>query len=511
MRYAVGIDVSTTSVKAVLIDETGVIRGVATEAHGLSTPQPLWSEQDPADWWDGVCGTLQTLVSESGVGRESILSVGLTGQMHGLVLLDKEGQVLRPAMLWNDQRTGAECDQIRDRIGRDRLLAMTGNDAVTGLTLPKLLWVAKHEPDVYARVAKVLLPKDYVRYRLTGEYATDKAGAAGTLMVDLSTRDWSSQILDAFSIPRTWLPETFEGPVPTGAVSEEGARATGLAPGTPVVAGAGDQAAQAVGVGAVLPRDVAVTIGTSGVVFCSTDRPRVDPEGRLQAFCHAIPDQWHLMGVMLSAAGSLRWLRDVIASDVEFGALADASADVPPGASGLLFLPYLSGERMPYADPLMRGGFVGLTTRHTRAHLTRAVLEGVCFGLRDGLELLGGLCSSPIEEVRVSGGGAKSPVWRQILADVLGVRVVRVTSEEGAAHGAALLAGVGGGLWNSIEEACRVGVSMDGIVTPIEENVACYDRLYEVYRDAYPSCRALAHRLTEYEQQTIQCREATRA
>jgi len=511
MRYAVGIDVSTTSVKAVLVDETGAIRGVATKAHGISCPQPLWSEQDPADWWDGVRETLQTLVSESGIGPEHILSVGLTGQMHGLVLLDKEGQILRPAVLWNDQRTGAECDQIRDRIGRDRLLATTGNDAVTGLTLPKLLWVANHEPDVYKRIAQVLLPKDYVRYRLTGDYATDKAGAAGTLMMDLATRDWSPEILDAFSIPKTWLPDTFEGPVATGVVSEEGARATGLAPGTRVVAGAGDQAAQAVGVGAVRTRDVAVTIGTSGVVFCSTDRPRVDPEGRLQAFCHAIPDQWHLMGVMLSAAGSLRWLRDVAAPDVEFGALADASADVPPGASGLLFLPYLSGERMPYADPLMRGGFVGLTTRHTRAHLTRSVLEGVSFGLRDGLELLRGLCTSSIEEVRVSGGGAKSDLWRQILADILGVRVARVTSEEGAAHGAALLAGVGGGFWSSVEDACSAATSIEDLVSPIEENVACYDRLYALYRDSYPSCRSLAHRLSEYEQEVLQCRRAPQA
>jgi len=500
MQYAAGIDVSTTGVKAILVDEVGAICGVAVREHPLSSPHPLWSEQNPEDWWNGVCTALRSLTASEGIAPADIVSIGLAGQMHGLVLLDEAGAVLRPAILWNDQRTAAECDQVRDRIGRERLIAITGNDAVAGLTLPKLLWVANNEPDVYKRIAHVLLPKDYIRYRLTGDYATDKAGAAGTLMLDLTSRDWSAEILSAFSIPQEWLPPTYEGPTVTGMVTSTSAQVTGLAEGTPVVAGAGDQAAQAVGVGAIRSHDVAVTIGTSGVVFCSTDKPYVDPEGCLQAFCHAIPNQWHLMGVMLSAAGSLRWFRDVIAPEMEFGELVQECSDIPPGSSGLVFLPYLSGERMPYPDPWMRGGFLGLTTRHTRAHMVRSVLEGVCFGLRDGLELLQELCSSPIKEVRVSGGGAKSLIWRQILSDVLDVRVTRVTSGEGAAYGAALLAGVGGAIWGTVEEACAATIQVEDCVEPQPAAVGCYNRFYELYRDAYPSCSHLAHGLSACEQ-----------
>jgi len=503
MRYGVGIDVSTTAVKAVLVNESGMIFRWASSEHPLSSPRPLWSEQDPMDWWHGVQDVLQALTSDPDVCVSDIVSVGLTGQMHGLVLLDEAGDILRPAILWNDQRTAAECDAIRDHIGRTRLLELTGNDALTGLTLPKLLWVAAHEPKIYGKIAHVLLPKDYIRYRLTGEYASDKAGASGTLMLDLAARDWSNELLDAFEIPRAWLPDSFEGPEATGVVSSSGAEATGLLAGTMVVAGAGDQAAQAVGVGAVSPRDAAVTIGTSGVVFYSMDRPRVDEEGRLQAFCHAAPGLWHLMGVMLSAAGSLRWLRDTIAPQEDFGALVEACDCVPAGASGLLFLPYLSGERMPYSDPWMRGGFLGLTTRHTREHMVRSVIEGVCYGLRDGLELLRALCDQPIRDVRVSGGGANSAVWRQILADILGVSVATVSCGEGAAYGAALLAGVGGGLWSSVEEACSVTIQIKDRIDPRADTANCYAEGYRLFREAYPACRSLAHDLTAFEQEQM--------
>jgi len=499
MRYAAGIDISTTGVKAVLVDEAGDVRAAASQEHDLHAPRPLWAEQNPADWWKGTCAVLRVLAETESIDASDIGSIGLSGQMHGLVLVDATGEILRPAILWNDQRTGAECDEIRDSIGRSRLLKLTGNDALTGLTLPKLLWVAKHEPETYARIAQVLLPKDYIRYRLTGEFATDKAGAAGTLMMDLSSRDWSSEILSTFSIPRNWLPPTFEGPEVTGVLSASAARETGLAVGTPVVAGAGDQAAQAVGVGAIAPGEVAVTIGTSGVVFCPTDTPRVDSEGRLQAFCHGLPERWHLMGVMLSAAGSLRWFRDTFAPDQEYASLVEGCRDIPPGADGLIFLPYLCGERMPYADPLMRGGFVGLTTRHRREHLIRALIEGVSFGLRDGLELLRAWCGSPIESVRVSGGGAKSFVWRQILSDTLKADVVRVNAKEGAAFGAALLGGVGGGLWASVPEACQQAVRTLDRTEPREAYAARYDQVFELYRAGYPACRTIAHRLSALE------------
>lgn len=498
-RFCIGVDVSTTGVKAVLVGEDGAVHAVAVSENLLSTPHPLWSEQAPRDWWHGTCTVIRQILATEGLAAEEIVAVGLTGQMHGLVLLDSAGDVIRPAILWNDQRTAEECDEIRQSMDRDVLIRITGNDALTGLTLPKLLWVAKHEPASYSRIAKILLPKDYVRYRLSGQYATDKADAAGTLMLDLRTRDWSEQVLDAFGVPRRWLPETHEGPSITGVVSQRGAAETGLREGTPIVAGSGDQAAQAIGVGAVSPGDVAVTIGTSGVVFCSTGEPLTDPEGRLQAFCHAVPGRWHLMGVMLSAAGSLRWFRDAIAPGAGFSELVDETDGLQPGADGLLFLPYLSGERMPYADPWIRGAFVGLTGRHTRAHMTRAVLEGVCFGLRDGLELLRDYCAAPIEQVLVSGGGARSATWRRILAETLAVNVTSVQSEEGAALGAALLAGVGGGIWPCVQAACSAAIRVADCIQPSREAMRRYEGLYRLYRDAYPACRPIAHGLSEFE------------
>jgi len=390
MTYFLGIDASTTGVKALLIDAAGQVVATATTDLALSTPQPLWSEQNPEDWWAGAASSIRAVLRDAGVPQDgaAIGAIGLTGQMHGLTLLDQAGRVLRPAILWNDQRTGAECDDIRARLGKERLIQITGNDALTGFTAPKILWVQKHEPDIFAKIGQILLPKDYVRFRLTGSYATDRAGGAGTLLFNLAERNWSPEVLAALDIPAGWLPKTHEGPEVTGQVSAAAAEVTGLKVGTPVVGGGGDQAAQAVGVGAIEPGIVALTLGTSGVVFASTDEPFIELEGRLHAFCHAAPGRWHLMGVMLSAAGSLRWYRDTLAAGADFDALLAPAAAIPPGSEGLLFLPYLTGERTPHPDPLARGAWVGLTVRHTQPHFSRAVLEGVAFGLRDSFEII---------------------------------------------------------------------------------------------------------------------------
>jgi xylulokinase len=489
MAYFAGIDASTTATKALLMDESGAVVAVASSSYGFETPRPLWSEQDPALWWRGAARSIRAVLSQAGVDGSAVAAVGLTGQMHGLVLLDGRGEVLRPAILWNDQRTQEQCDEIRRRLGRERLIALTGNDALAGFTAPKILWVRQHEPELYARARHILLPKDYVRYRLAGGFATDKAGAAGTLLFDLAARDWSPEMLAALEIDPALLPPTFEGPAVTGAVSQEAALETGLQPGTPVVAGGGDQAAQAVGVGAVAEGMVALTLGTSGVVFAPASSPLIAPDGRLHAFCHAVPGRWHLMGVMLSAAGSLRWYRDALAPGVPYAALDAEAAAAPPGCEGLLFLPYLTGERTPHPDPLARGAFVGLTVRHSRAHLTRAVLEGVAFGLRDSFTLLQQSGLPPARQVRLSGGGAQSPLWRQILADVLGVELVTTATTEGAAYGAALLAATGAGQFAGVEVAVAASVTITGKVAPDANRAAAYDALYPAYRALYPALK----------------------
>ncbi|MBN1372566.1 MAG: xylulokinase [Anaerolineaceae bacterium] len=497
MGYFLGIDESTTGVKALLTDRQGNVVGIAHTELEFFTPQPLWSEQNPADWWDGVVKSIREVLRTTGVPGDQVEAIGLTGQMHGLTLLDENGAVLRPAILWNDQRTGPQCDEIRRRLGKSRLIELTGNDALTGFTAPKILWVQENEPEVYARVKHILLPKDYVRYCLTGEFAIDRADAAGTILLDIKTRDWSPEMLSALNIPLEWLPKTFEGPEITGRVTDEAARVTGLKAGTPVVAGGGDQAAQAVGVGAVRPGIVALTLGTSGVVFATTGQAFIEPEGRLHAFCHSVPGRWHLMGVMLSAAGSLRWYRETFASGVSYDDLLAPAAKVPMGCEGLLFLPYLTGERTPHPDPLARGAFVGLTVRHNQAHLSRAVLEGVAFGLRDGFELMKSAGLASIEQVRVSGGGAKSPLWRQILADVFNAELVTVNTTEGAAYGAALLAGVGVGAWADVDAACQATVRETGSTKPTAAGVAFYDKAYAVYRQLYPALKDISHKLSE--------------
>jgi xylulokinase len=489
MKYFMGIDVSTTGSKALIIDAQGDVLGVQNSPHTLSNPRPLWSEQDPQEWWQATVKAIHAVLAQTGINGEDIVSLGLTGQMHGLVLLDKNGEVLRPAILWNDQRTQAQCDEIHEIIGKEAFIRISGNVALTGFTAPKILWVAENEPEIFNKARHVLLPKDYVRYCLTGEYAMDKADGAGTILFDLKKRDWSPELLSRLKIPAEWMPPTYEGPEFTGVVTSEAAQATGLKAGTQVAAGGGDQAAQAVGVGAVEPGIVGLTVGTSGVVFATTPSAMIEPQGRLHAFCHAVPNAWHFMGVMLSAAGSLQWYRDTLAPQASFDELMQSAAGVPAGCEGLQFLPYLSGERTPYPDPLARGAFIGLTIRHTQAHMTRAVIEGVSFGLKDMFTLIQNAGLREITQVRASGGGTKSALWRGILASVLGCELVTVNTAEGAAYGAALLAGVGSGVWPNVITACGQTVKVTGKTNPDPAEAEVYQRSYAIYQDLYPALK----------------------
>ena len=486
MTHLLGIDLSTTGAKALLIDREGRVVSSATTPLSISTPHPLWSEQDPHEWWTATVNSIKQALTEANLSGAEIAAIGLTGQMHGLVLLDDDGNVLRQAILWNDQRCGAECDEIRARVGREKLIQITGNDALTGFTAPKILWVEKHEPEIYRRARHVLLPKDYIRYKLTGVLAMDKADGSGTILFDLRRRTWSSELLDLLNIPADWLPPTFEGHETTGGVTREVAELTGLNVGTPVVAGGGDQSAQAVGVGVVRPGSMAVTLGTSGVVFAATESALIEPAGRLHAFCHAVSGRWHLMGVMLSAAGSLQWYHDKLARNKSFDELVGEAAEVPAGSEGLIFLPYLSGERTPHPDPLARGAWIGLTTRHSQPHLTRAVLEGVAFGLKDILNLMKDVGLGSVDQIRLSGGGARSSLWRQILADVFEAELVTVNTTEGAAYGAALLAGVGVGVWPDVDTACAQTIFVSDRVTSNAKDFETYRAAYGVYQSLYP-------------------------
>ena len=492
MTYFIGVDSSTTATKALLMDDHGAVVAIGRSEYDFETPRPLWSEQSPHLWWDATVIAIREAIAQAGIDGDAVAGIGLTGQMHGLVLLDKDGEVLRPAILWNDQRTQAECDEIRARVGPEELIAITGNDALTGFTAPKILWVRNNEPDVFARVSHVLLPKDYVRFRLTNNYAVDRAGGSGTILFDLAARDWSSDVLRVLGIPSEWLPPTFEGPDVTGRVTDQAAALTGLRPGTPVMAGGGDQAANGVGVGAVAPGVVAMSVGTSGVVFAAADHPIIEPAGRLHAFCHAVPGMWHLMGVMLSAAGSYKWFKEAFAPDLTYDELNDAAAEVPAGSEGLVFLPYLTGERTPHPDPLARGAFIGLTVRHGLGHMARAVMEGVAFGLRDSVELMA--AEMELGEVRVSGGGASSDLWLRIIADVIGLPVRVVGTAESAAHGAAMLAAVGAGAFDSVAEACEAAVELGEITEP-GADAGIYTDVYGIYRDLYPVLREPFHRL----------------
>jgi xylulokinase len=492
MSHVLGFDISTTATKAVLLDDAGVVVAVGSSSYDYVTLRPTWSEQDPLLWWDAAVEATRSVLATSGVSPANIDAIGLTGQMHGSVLLDRAGDVVRPALLWNDQRTAAECDQIREMIGRERLIATTGNDALTGLTSPKLLWVRNNEPENWEQVRTVLLPKDYVRFRLTGDRALDVAGGSGTGLFDLGQRKWSTEILDGLSLGRSLFPNTFEGTAVTGSVSAVADGATGLLEGTPVAGGGGDQSANAVGVGAVTSGVLALSLGTSGVVFATTDGPDIDPEARVQAFCHAVPGRWHMMGVMLSAAGSLRWLRDALVPGSDFDTLVNGAAEVPAGADGLVFLPYLSGERTPHPDPKARGAFVGLTTSHDLRHLTRAVLEGVAFGLRDGLDLMVGAGVPRPDSIRASGGGIRSELWCQILADVLTARIDTPVTEEGAAYGAGMLASVAAGHHSSVDAAAEALIAVNPRAEP-GTDTAAYAEIHQRFKELYPALRPTFH------------------
>jgi xylulokinase len=470
----VGLDVGTTGVKAIAVSPDGEVLARAERGYGLSSPRPGWSEQDPEDWWRATRDVLGAL------DVPEIAGIGLSGQMHGLVVLDAEGRVLRPAILWNDQRTAAECAEIETRVGLERLLALTGNRALTGFTAPKLLWLARHEPEVYARIAHVLLPKDYVRLRLTGERATDMADASGTLLLDVPHRRWSEEVLAALDLPAEWLPRLLESPEVSGETQD----------GVPVAAGAGDQAGGALGVGVDRPGPISVVLGTSGVVFAALPSFKADGQGRVHAFCHAVPGSWHAMGVMLSAAGSLRWLSDIVAPGGDYGALVAEAERWEPGVEGLTFLPYLSGERTPHADSNARGAFIGLSQRHDRGALARAVLEGVAFGLRDSLELLAAI-GVQAEVGRVSGGGSRSSLWLRIVASVLGLPLEKTAVEEGAAYGAALLGGVAAGTFADVHEAVAACVEAVDTIEPEAGWVDVYAARYERFRALYPALRGV--------------------
>jgi xylulokinase len=469
----VGLDVGTTGVKALALSPEGDVLARAEESYGLSTPHPGWAEQDPEDWWQATERALAALGGEPA-------AIGLSGQMHGLVVLDDRDRVLRPAILWNDQRTEAECVEIEKRVGLARLIQLTGNRALTGFTAPKLLWLRRHEPTTYAQVAHVLLPKDYVRLRLTGEHAIDVADASGTLLFDVARRRWSQEMLEALELDPDWLPRALESPEVSGQTVA----------GIPVAAGAGDQAAAALGVGVDRPGPVSVVLGTSGVVFAALPAFAADPQARVHAFCHAVPGGWHAMGVMLSAGGSLRWLRDVLGPRGGYDELTAAAEEWPAGTDGLTFLPYLSGERTPHADPHARAAFAGLTLRHDRGALARAVLEGVAYGLRDSLELLRDLGVDP-RDGHVSGGGARSELWLRILASVLGLPIRRTTADEGSAFGAALLGGVAAGVFRDVHEAVATCVRLLDPVDPDPQWVDAYEHGYRRFQLLYPALRPL--------------------
>jgi xylulokinase len=498
MSYLIGIDVGTTATKTLLIESSGLVVARATNEYPMYTPHPQWAEQDPEDWWQAAIKSIRRVLAESHVNVSEISGIGLTGQMHGMVMLDAQGKVLRPCIMWNDQRTAAQCEWMMNTIGPQRFLELTLNPALPGFTAPKIVWTRENEPEVYAQAAKVLLPKDYIRYRLTGVYATEVSGASGTVLLDVSRREWSQTVLRELAIPADWMPECVESTEITGQITSQIAEITGLPAGLPVVGGAGDQAASAVGTGIVEPGLVSVTLGTSGVVFAYTDEPVRDPEGRLHTFCHAVPDKWHVMGVTLSAGGSFRWFRDKLGlaekhvaalSGVDAYDILDAEAgNAPAGCEGLLFLPYLTGERTPYPDPNARGTFFGLTLRHDKRHMVRAVLEGVAYSLRDCIELFRDL-GIPIQQVRAVGGGARSATWRQIMADVFGTELAIINVIDSTAYGAALLAGVGTGVYDSVPEACSATIRIIEKTDPIPENQTIYNEYYPVYRSLYRSLK----------------------
>ncbi len=484
------MDVGTGGTRVLLIDEAGVIVAAAQREHAaFRAEQPGWAEQDPEDWWRATQLAICDTLAQAGEGAASrIAGIGLTGQMHGAVMLDQAGDVLRPALIWCDQRTSPQCDWLHRELGREHLIDLVANPALPNFTLTKLLWVREHQPEIYAKIAHILCPKDYVRFRMTGTYAMDVQEASGTLLLDVANRRWSSEVARAAGVSEAWLPELFESPVVCAKISAVGASATGLLAGTPVVAGAGDQGAGAVGMGILEPGSVSVTIGTSGVVFAATALPTKDPGGRLHTFCHAVPGRWHVMGVTQAAGLSLRWLRDLLAPGAEYDELTELAQQVAPGSDGLLYTPYLLGERTPHLDSHATAAFVGLTANHTRGHLVRAVLEGVAYSLKDSFTLFDEL-GIPVKGVRLGGGGARGPLWRQIQADIYAHTCDVLVAEEGGAYGAALLAGVGGGGWANVEAACATAIRVASQIEPSEAEVERYARGYRGFRQVYPALK----------------------
>ncbi|MCX5683550.1 MAG: xylulokinase [Planctomycetota bacterium] len=499
MSYLLGIDIGTSGTKTLLVDRRGKILASVTVEYPCYAPRPAWSEQAPEDWWQAAAKSIRLALKQSHVKAAQVTGIGLSGQMHGSVFLDKSGKVLRRAILWNDQRTGVECEDITAAAGgRDKLIQMVSNPALTGFTAPKILWVRKHEPRIYERTARILLPKDYVRYRLTGEFATEVSDASGTLLLDVKRRVWCKELLGLLGIDEALLPQVYESHVVSGRLSAAAAEETGLAAGTPVVGGGGDQAAGAVGNGIVRRGVISATLGTSGVVFAHADTVQTDPLGRVHTFCHAVPGKWHVMGVVLAAGGSLQWFRNMLCQDIVAAAkkkkvdpyeliTADV-AKVPPGSHGLYFLPYLTGERTPHADPAARAAWVGLSNMHGRAEMARAVMEGATYAMRDCLEIIRGM-GVPITDIRVSGGGAKSKFWRGLQADIYGGAVSVVSSKEGPAYGVALLAGVGTGVWASVPEACDATIKTVSRTKANAKNVKRYDTLYPEYGQLYRSLK----------------------
>lgn len=493
MEYVLGIDVGTGGTRAAAVNRDGKVVSSAVAEHvPFASPKTGWAEQDPHDWWQAAIRAIRQTISTSDVSPAQISAIGLAGQMHGAVLLDESGRVLRPALIWCDQRTQAQCDWLNAKLGQEKIIELTCNPALTNFTLTKLLWVRDNEPEIWSRFRRVLLPKDYVRFRLTGAHAIDAADASGTLMLDVARRRWSEEMMAAAELPMNCLPSLYESPEVCARISDAASAETGLKAGTPVVAGAGDQAGGAVGMGIVRAGTVSATIGTSGVVFAATDNPAMDRRGRVHTFCHAVPGSWHVMGVTQAAGLSLRWLRDLLAnsSALSYEQLTGEAESAPPGSDGILWAPYLMGERTPHLDPQARASFTGLAASHTRAHLVRAVLEGVAFSLKDTFSLFQEM-KVPVRQVRLGGGGARSELWARIQADVYGQEVEILAAEEGAAYGAALLAGVGAGFWKSVEDACEAGVQVKRHVHPDSEASETLQRNYQKFRKLYPALRAV--------------------
>lgn len=494
MAYLLGIDIGTSGTKTVLFDELGNTIASATVEYPLYQPHVGWAEQEPADWWKASFGSIAEVVRKSGVNPRDIKGMGLSGQMHGMVLLDSENRVLRPAIIWCDQRTEAECEEITAKVGAARLIEITANPALTGFTAGKVVWVKNHQPEIFEKTQRILLPKDYIRFMLTGEYATEVSDASGMQFLDVPRRQWSREVLDKLGIPYEWLPRVYESYEISGKLTKQAAELTGLWEGMPVAGGGGDQAAGAVGNGIVRPGVISSTIGTSGVVFAHMDKISIDPKGRLQTFCHAVPGAWHVMGVAQSSGLSLQWFRN------EFGAMEKAMAErigtdvynlmaqeaeqAAPGCGGLIWLPYLMGERAPHLDSNARGVFFGISSRHRRQEMIRAVMEGVSYSLLDCISIIRGMGVTS-SEVRASGGGGKSPLWRQMQADMFNTDIVTINSSEGGALGVALLAGVGTGVYKSVPEACDATIKVVSRQKPIEANSAVYCRFYPVFRNLY--------------------------